>query len=73
MAEVELGKIYQDRISGFKGEATGVAYYLYGCKQVLLAKTGGGKPEAEWFDEQRVLSDSTAEAGGPQQHAPTRN
>lgn len=70
---VKLGETYKDRISGFEGEATGVAEYLYGCRQVLLSKTGGGEPKGEWFDEQRVLATSDAFAGGPMDSPTGRN
>lgn len=54
---IVLGEEYEDRISGFKGVATGIAEYLYGCRQVLLSKSGTGEVVADWFDEQRLIDE----------------
>ncbi len=54
---IELGKTYKDKITGFKGIATGYVQYISGCNQALLAPPvakDGAKVEAEWFDEQRL-------------------
>lgn len=37
MFTVELGLSYQDKITGFKGVATGECRYISGCNQILLA------------------------------------
>lgn len=53
---ITLGKTYQDKISNFRGVATGHARYISGCSQVLLAPTvaaDGSYKQGEWFDEQR--------------------
>lgn len=55
--KIELGKTYTDKISGFKGVATGHVTYITGCNQVLLGPKIGkdGKiPDSQWFDEQRL-------------------
>lgn len=54
---MQLGAMYQDVITGFKGIATGHVKYITGCNQVLLqppAKHSGEFVAAQWFDEQRV-------------------
>lgn len=54
---IELGVIYKDKITGFKGIATGNVRYLSGCDQVLLSpkvKKDGSHTKSCWFDIQRV-------------------
>lgn len=54
---IKLGKTYQDKITRFRGVATGYVQYISGCNQVLLApKVGadGALNDAHWFDEQRL-------------------
>jgi hypothetical protein len=71
---MKLGEEVVDRISGYKGVVMGRAEYLYGCVKILVvphALSADGKlQEGEWFDEQRVDSASSAEAGGPMPEAP---
>lgn len=53
---IVLGNTYQDKITRFKGVATGHVTYLSGCNQVLLVPQVNDKGElvaSEWFDEQR--------------------
>lgn len=53
----KLGATYEDKITGFRGIATGHVRYMTGCNQVLLQPRVGGdgkKIEPEWFDEQRL-------------------
>lgn len=55
---ITLGQTCMDRITGFKGVATGRVEYLTGCNQVLLTprvKEDGTVPEAHWYDEQRLV------------------
>ena len=55
---IELGKSYQDKITGFKGVATGYCSYISGCNQVLLApkvSSDGSFKEGQWIDEQRLV------------------
>jgi hypothetical protein len=47
-----LGATYKDRITGFKGVATGYAQYISGCHQALLAPKAG--TDSQWIDEQRL-------------------
>ena len=51
-----LGKSYRDKITGFKGVATGYVEYISGCNQVLLTAkaTDDGKVNTLWLDVQRM-------------------
>jgi len=63
-AEKILGATVKDRVTGFKGVATGYCIYLTGCNQVCVCPPvdGDGKTrEASWFDVQRLEID-TAQA-----------
>lgn len=53
---IKLGATYKDKITGFFGVATGSVRYITGCDQVLISPRArnGIKPEAQWFDENRV-------------------
>lgn len=53
---IELGRIYEDKITGFKGTATGHCEYMTGCSQTLLAAKAadGMAGESAWFDDQRL-------------------
>jgi len=74
---VQLGQEYHDRISGFIGVATSRTEYLYGCVRVGLEsrKAGAdGKPlDTQYFDEQRLVTQSSARAGGPGNVPPRRD
>lgn len=57
MFTIEFGLTYQDKITGFKGVATGECGYISGCNQVLLApkvEKDGTFKKSTWFDVQRV-------------------
>jgi hypothetical protein len=78
---IVFGARYIDRITGFAGVATGQAFYISGCSQVLLAAPSDGKAVAsEWFDEQRLMRDREAAVvviensltPGPDKPAPKR-
>lgn len=59
---IELGREYRDKITGFKGVATGYVQYITGCNQALLAPQvgqDGALRDSQWFDEQRL--DETGE------------
>ena len=59
MIEIELGKKYQDVVTGFQGVATGHCAYLSGCNQTLLVPPvgkDGRSVDAQWFDDQRLKS-----------------
>lgn len=52
-----LGVEYTDRITGFKGTATGFCTYISGCNQALLSppvSPDGALRDAAWFDAQRL-------------------
>jgi hypothetical protein len=56
---IDLGRKYKDTITGFEGVATGLASYISGCSQVLLAPPvtpDGAMRDAQWFDEQRLVA-----------------
>ena len=56
--KVELGKTYEDIITGFKGVATGFCEYISGCNQALLVpkvKKDGSKVDGSWYDVQRLI------------------
>lgn len=55
--QIELGKTYIDKITGFKGVAVGVVYYISGCNQVLISPKvdkDGKIKDSNWFDVQRM-------------------
>ena len=54
---ISLGATYVDRITGFKGVATGHCTYLTGCSQTLLnpkVGTDGAAKDSQWYDDQRL-------------------
>lgn len=65
MSDIELGKTYQDTITGFVGVATGHARYLDSTETVLLEprlRADGTKMSGEWFPTTRLLAASNAVA-----------
>lgn len=53
----ELGIKVIDKITGFKGTITGVARYITGCDQYLVAPEvgkDGNYIDAHWYDENRL-------------------
>ena len=55
--KIELGCTYQDKITGFRGVATGHCEYLSGCSQTLLtpkSENCNEKKDAHWIDDQRL-------------------
>lgn len=78
---MKLGVTARDKITGFEGVVTGMAYYLTGCHQVLLqpAMSEGKWVESHWFDLQRlevtngeVVVLDNAETPGFDREAPRR-
>ena len=68
---IKLGTKVKDSITGFEGIAIAKCEYLNGCIsiQVKAQTLKDGLPlAAEWVDEQNLTDESTAEAGGPQEH-----
>lgn len=54
---IELGRNYEDVVTGFSGMAIGVVHYITGCSQTLIQPRvdGDGKvPESLWLDAQRL-------------------
>ena len=54
---IDLGRTYQDVVTGFRGVAIGHVRYLPGCNQALLTpKVGddGRLIESQWFDDQQL-------------------
>lgn len=62
--QIELGKTYKDKVTGFAGVCTGTAFYISGCHQALLmpkVKADGSATEGQWFDFQRLEHQSNVE------------
>lgn len=54
-AERWLGKPCRDKVTGFYGIATGVAYYHYTTPQVQIeSRTPTGDAKSRWVNEARV-------------------
>ena len=82
---IELGKMAEDKITGFQGIIVGHARYLTGCDQYVLApraKRGEGLISSQWFDEGRIKilkgggisakEVSGTKNGGPNRDAPNK-
>ena len=71
---LKLGTRAQDKITGFTGIVTARAEYLNGCVTYKLQPekltADGAVVKGDWFDEQQLIDDSKAEAGGPQERPP---
>lgn len=71
--EIQLGQKVKDNITGFEGIVVARAIYLNGCISCQVKSQSlkdGSTINAEWFDEQRLTSKSTAKSGGPQSYPP---
>jgi hypothetical protein len=75
----QLGNLVRDSITGYEGVVVGKTLWLYGCDRCAVQTRefkDGKVPDAEWFDDQRLViladtapvvsPDSTATTGGPQ-------
>ncbi len=54
---IEFGKEYEDKHSGFKGTATGRATYLHGPDTILIEarlKDETQQPQAKWIEVSRL-------------------
>lgn len=54
---MELGCRVKDKITGFKGIATGICKYITGCDRILVTPPvdkEGKYVESEWIDIQRL-------------------
>lgn len=61
---VEFGQMVVDQITGFAGRVTGVAHYISGCSQALVAPKVGGDGafrDSQWLDVQRLIPDANVE------------
>ncbi len=86
METIKLGSLVRDKITGFKGIATGRTIWLHGCDRICVEPQSlhDGKPiEAQWFDSKRLdlvksgvveTEDAPDEEkpGGPQNDPPSR-
>jgi hypothetical protein len=57
MSTFELGRTYEDVVTGFTGVAIGHVRYITGCNQALLqprVDADGKVPDSMWMDEQRL-------------------
>ena len=72
---IELGKKVKDSITGFEGIAIARIEYLNGCISVEVRPTKlsseGKMIDAEWIDEQNLITKSKATSGGPQDTPPS--
>jgi hypothetical protein len=67
-SEVVLGSVVEDKMTGFKGTATGRFIFLNGCVRVEVTPKAlkDGRPiEPAVFDEQRLTGKQTGLPGGP--------
>jgi len=63
-----MGEKATDSITGYSGMVIARIEYLNGCVQYELQAQGmhDSKPiKAQWFDEQRLSSESNVDVGGP--------
>lgn len=52
---LELGKDYEDRITGFVGTATAHTVFLFDSPSIRLERADeNGRPEDVWFAEERL-------------------
>ncbi len=83
MAEIKLGDLVVDSVSGFKGVAIAQTTFLHGCRRVGIQPRidkDGKLPNAQWFDEPQLQNMEpelckvgSRETGGPMVSMPTRN
>lgn len=76
VGSIALGERYKDRHTDYEGVATAITIYLYGCRHVCLESgkfDKEGKPEALWFEEERLEGIKvTSTKGGPMPQPPVR-
>ena len=64
MEQIQLGRKYKDKITGFEGVATGRVTYIGGCNQALIAPavgSDGALKDSQWLDCQRLEATGTDE------------
>ncbi len=80
---IELGQEVKDKVTGFKGIASGKCIYLSGCTHVCIqpkVEKDGKLPDAKWFDEPMVevvskkvkIKTTSLRIGGPMLISPSR-
>ncbi len=80
MINVHLGDEVQDKVTGFKGVATCIAYYLQGCERVEVqpqVDKDGKLQDSKMFDEpllkvlkrRKISVKEDSENGGPKDHS----
>ena len=67
---IEMGKMYKDKNSGFKGIAVCLSKWQYGCLRIGLqpqVKEDGKLEETQFFDEESIenIVPIKKETGGP--------
>ena len=70
---IKLGEKVKDKLTGFSGTAIARCEYLNGCISIQvrpLKLKDGEMQKAEWIDEQQLVTNSKAKAGGPQSYPP---
>lgn len=78
-SDIVLGDTYRDQVSGWKGVATAVYFYLNKCVRVSIdASDENGKPKGFIFDAEQIMrvpetpsvrTDAVA-SGGPRDSTP---
>lgn len=80
-SDINMGDRVRDRITGFTGVVTGLAHYITGCTQLLIAPPArdGAHVEGHWYDIDRcevteagVVDLGVQTATGPDLPAPVR-
>lgn len=73
---IEYGKEYKDKITGFVGTAVAISKWKNGCLRIgLMPKCEKNKNKIEdavWFDEPDLITPIEEDPGGPRQN-PKRN
>ena len=75
---LEFGKTYREKNTGFEGKVTGIYFYEFGCtRATLISLSQDGKFTESTFDEQALVDVESEEAvepmaiaGGPREAPP---
>jgi len=78
---LEFGKEYREKNTGFVGKVTGIYFYEFGCtRATLISMDTTGKIQESTFDEQALIEletqkpvESVARVGGPREAPPRDN
>ncbi len=76
--DIILGEEYEDTITGLKGKATVIAFYLHACERVTLEFIKDSEVKYESFDAPRLKHiktqavATTTRTGGPGGNEPTQ-